>query len=258
MRRRAFPADARPTPGSPESPSGATSEAAPAPADPRLLDRARREVLQLAYWELQDATLAAAAVIVAFAAGVGWLETSFRPWPWFAAMLAATAFRFQLTRRFGRVAAGPYDYHRWARLHVAVVLATGLGWGVSVWLFPTFAQPGTPALVHGLILAGLAAGATRVLLPVRGASTAYLLLVLAPLALRLAAAGDLAGLAGAASIGAFVAYLARAAIRHQETLPPGTRGTRGRDRLRPRRAFRAGIGPAGSARTRGGREPGQG
>jgi len=197
------------------------AESAPSAAlsrDPACETLARFELLKLAYRELKDATLASATTAIAFAAALGTMMPSTSVWIWLGAMLAAAAYRLRLNAAFHRVEARLSDYPRWARHHVAATLSTGLGWGASVWLFSTLAQNNILGLVHVLILAGVTAGASRLLIPVGNGGMAYLLVVMLPLAARFFAEADVTGLTGGACVLAFTFYLFGSARRHQRAL----------------------------------------
>jgi len=201
-----------------ELPTSAPTPAAPDSSRAALEAQARFELLRLAYRELEDATFASGAIALAFAAALATLLPSPLVWIWLGAMAASAGYRLQIARAFHRAASTAADYGRWSRHHVAATLSSGLGWGASVWLFPTLESDSPLALVHVLILVGLTAGATRILLPVRGGSLGYLLAVMLPLAARLFLEADLAGLTGGVCTVAFVVYLAGAAVRHHRVL----------------------------------------
>ena len=188
------------------------------PRDPACEPLARFELLKLAYRELKDATLASATTAIAFAVALGTTMPSPSVWIWLGAMLAAAGYRLRLNAAFHRAEAQPSDYPRWARHHLAATLISGLGWGASVWLFSTLEQTNVLGLVHVLILAGVTAGASRLLIPVGNGGMSFLLVVMLPLAARFFAEADITGLTGGACVLAFTTYLFGAARRHQRAL----------------------------------------
>ena len=186
--------------------------------DPSLVEGARLELLKLAYRELKDSTLLSGAAAITFAIALGTVMPSHLVWFWLAAMIASAGYRLRLASLFHRTGPAPRDHARWSRHHVAATLSTGLGWGASVWLFPTFEQNPSLGLVHVLILAGLSSGATRLLLPLRWGGMAYLLAALLPLAARLFVDADVTGITGGICVLAFILYLAGSATRHHRSV----------------------------------------
>lgn len=211
---------ASPPSGSRRPRRGAEPTAPPASLsdDPSLVERTRVEVLKLAYRELKDASLASGAAAIAFAIAIGTVMPSLLVWLWLAAMLGTTGYRLRLAATFPRTGPVPRDHARWSRHHMAATLSTGLGWGASVWLFPTLEQNAPLGLVHVLILAGVSTGATRLLLPPRWGGIAYLLAALLPLAARLFVEADVTGITGGSCVMAFILYMAGAASRHHRSL----------------------------------------
>jgi signal transduction histidine kinase/ActR/RegA family two-component response regulator len=199
-------------------PGSSTTPSASPPRDPACETLASFELLKLAYRELKDATLASATIAIAFAGALGTTMPSTSVWIWLGVMLAAAGYRLRLNAAFHRFEVQPSDYPRWARHHVAATLSSGLGWGASVWLFPTLEQTNVLGLVHVLILASVTAGASRLLIPVGNGGRGYLLVVMLPLAARFFAAADVTGLTGGACVLAFTFYLFGAARRHQSAL----------------------------------------
>jgi signal transduction histidine kinase/ActR/RegA family two-component response regulator len=185
---------------------------------PAIEDRARVELVRLAYRELKDGTLASGATAVGFALAVGFEMPTTGLWVWLGVMLAISGYRLWLAAAFHRVELAAAAVPRWALRYVSGTTAAGLGWGASVWLFPTLEQNGTLGIVHVLILAGLTTGAARLLLPLRPGSVTYLLAVMAPLALKFFAQADVSGVVAGLCVTAFVVYMIRAADRIHRAL----------------------------------------
>jgi hypothetical protein len=95
---------------------------------------------------------------------------------------------------------------------------TGLGWGVSVWLFPTLEYHSKLGVLHVLVLAGVSTAATRLLIPMHKGGIVYLLAVLVPLAARFVAQGDFAGVMVAFCIVIFLVYMGSATLRNHRVL----------------------------------------
>jgi two-component system, sensor histidine kinase len=205
--------------------------ASPAPASitsssssplPRVRHRsfeveARSELVRIAYRELKAATLASAAAATAFAFALSVTMPSVELWVWLGFMLAISAFRLGLNLAFGRAEGRSPDFSSWALWHVVGTTLTGLGWGLSVWLFPTWEDPRL-GLLHVLVLAGVSTAAARLLLPMHKGSIAYLLAVLVPLATRFLAYGDVTGVAIGVCVIIFLAYMTSATLRNRRLL----------------------------------------
>src|SRR4029453_16268234 len=85
-------------------------------------------------------------------------------------------------------------------------------------LFPTLERGSLLGVVHVLVLAGVTAGAARLLLPMRKGSVAYLLAVMIPLAARFIAFGDVAEILIGLCVIIFLLYMVSASLRSHQTL----------------------------------------
>ncbi len=210
--------------------STASVSAAPVPAPPAPAPhsrehpteiKARIELVKMAYRELAGGTLASSGTAVAFAIAVGATLgfSSAVLWPWLALMVGVAGYRLWLAQAFFRASpAEPAEFSRWGLRYIIATTLTGIGWGVSAWLFPTLKENSPLGIAHVLILAGLTTGSARLLLPMRKGSLAYLVVVMVPLAARFFANGDLPGITVGVCVVLFIVYMASAMQHSHRTL----------------------------------------
>jgi signal transduction histidine kinase/CheY-like chemotaxis protein len=180
----------------------------------------RVELVRMAFRELASGTAASAATATAFAIMVG-VAPDARLGAiggWLAVIVVASLYRINLARAFHRCEPAAQEDPRWGLKFIAGTTVTGLAWGLSVWLFPTVEPGNHLGIVHALMLAGIATGSTRLLLPMRKGSIIYLVAIMGPLALRFAAHGDVPGIMFAVCVAVFTAYLISATLRNHHTL----------------------------------------
>ncbi len=197
----------------------------PAPAVPRTRDhpieaRTRAELVSMAFRELTGSTLASTGVAIAFAVAIGKDTPSLSLWAWLGVMLGIAGYRLWLAASFKRLQGRPATEvpPSWGLNYIVGTTLTGLGWGLSAWVFPTFRTAGPLGIVHVLVLAGLVTGSSRLLLPMRKGSIAYLLAIMAPLAIRFAANGTMVGAALGVCVCIFIAYMWSAMLHGHEML----------------------------------------
>ncbi|MES2694115.1 MAG: histidine kinase dimerization/phospho-acceptor domain-containing protein, partial [Verrucomicrobiota bacterium] len=199
------------------------SISAPRPRGHPIEVKARLELVRTAYLELKSGTWASAACAVFFSIAVvveygDYLIPGF----WLGVMIGFAIYRFWLARAFDRLRpvadSNPAIVVNWGFRYVIATTLTGVGWGLSVWLFPTLSRPDTLAIVHVLILAGLTTGSARLLLPMRKGSVAYLLVVMVPLAARFISYGNPSGFTAGICVLVFVAYMISATLHNHRTL----------------------------------------
>jgi two-component system, sensor histidine kinase len=178
--------------------------------------RVRIELVRMAFAELNGATLASAGVAAAFGIMLAVHAPSTTLWGWLAGLTAVLAYRFWLALGFRRTNPAPEHLSRWAARLITATTLTGLGWGVSTWLFPTLPPGNALGVVHVFMLAGLTTGSTRLLLTMRKGSLAYLLAINIPLALRLFANADVAGILLGACVVIFSLYMSSAMRRNHQ------------------------------------------
>jgi signal transduction histidine kinase len=133
-------------------------------------------------------------------------------------MAVTAGFRFWLTVTFHRAEPHPDHFPRWGLRYIVATTLTGLGWGASVWLFPTLEEAGTLGLLHVLMLAAVTTGAARLLLPMRKGSIAYLIAVMLPLATRFFAFADIPGFMVGLGVIVFTGYMASSILRSHRML----------------------------------------
>lgn len=178
----------------------------------------RIELVKMAFVELAGGTVASTCAVIAFTLALATRYATLRLWCWTGAMVAIALYRFWLASRFKQRNPPPAEYSQWAFRLVIATTATALGWGLSVWIFPTLTSGGRLGVAHVLILAGMTTGATRMLLPLRKGSIAYLMAMMGPLALRFFAQVDLVGATLGACTTFFVIYMRHAMLRNQRML----------------------------------------
>ncbi len=140
-------------------------------------------------------------------------------WMWLTLMLVVAGFRIWLVGAFKQAKPSVEDSPLWGLRYISATTVTGLGWGASVWIFPTLKHGATTlGLAHLLILAGLVTGSARLLLPMRKGSVAYLLAMMFPVAALFFSFGTAVGLSLGLCIIAFIAYMASATLHNHKTL----------------------------------------
>ena len=182
--------------------------------------KTRIELVKMAYRELASGTLASAGVALAFSLAAATEVKSQTLWWWLAAMLAVAAYRLGLAAAFRRAlpTTTPTESSQWGLRYVVATSITGLGWGVSAWLFPTLKTGSSLGMLHVMILAGLVTGSARLLLPMRKGSLIYLYLMLVPVAVRFFANGDVTGMTLGFCLIILITYLTTATLHNHQTL----------------------------------------
>ncbi len=180
--------------------------------------RVRYELVRMAYKELSLATLTSTAAAVVFVSVVDLTSTTTGLWTWLAVILALSVYRVWLARAFDRTQPGPAETPRWGLLLVVATTLSSAAWGATPWLFPELLQPGFIGRSHVLLLAGLATGSARMLLPMRKGGIAYLVAMMVPLGARYVVAGNLPGIALGVCVLFFIAFMAAATLHNHRTL----------------------------------------
>ncbi|MEO6244836.1 MAG: ATP-binding protein [Opitutaceae bacterium] len=170
----------------------------------------RSELVALAYRELGPATLVSFGAALALAVGIGRVLPAIVMW--LTGVIGVSAYGLWLGKKFRTARPPAEEAALWEWRHLATTTLAALGWGASVWLFPTFSG-GALGIFHALILAGLIAGSTRLLLAHRASHLTFLAALGAPVALRLFMTGDPSGFALGGAMLTLVSILAVAAIR---------------------------------------------
>jgi signal transduction histidine kinase/CheY-like chemotaxis protein len=208
--------DSAPPVSAPASPPA--SGIPPRSRDHPIEAQARTELVRIAYRELKNGTLASAGVTLAFGVVLAVQLPSRAVWIWLGYMLAVLGFRLWLAYAFQRKQPTPSGYPRWGFRYIVATTLTALGWGASIWIFPTLDRGISLGIVHVLVLAGVTTGATRLLLPMRKGSAAYLLAVMIPVAGRFVTFGDLSGILVGLCIMIFLVYMISATLRSHQLL----------------------------------------
>ena len=103
---------------------------------------ARIELVRIAYAELGSGTLASTAAMLAFSIVMATRFLSPMLVYWSLVMLGIAGYRFWLAGRFRRASPGPEDCATWGLRLIGATTATGLGWGITAWIFPTLIEGG--------------------------------------------------------------------------------------------------------------------
>lgn len=177
----------------------------------------RVELVKIAFAELGSGTIASSGAALAFAIIMATHFLSPLLWTWVFGMAALAAYRFWLAAKFNQATPSPEDCPRWALKLIVATTATGLGWGLTAWVFPTLVEGSPLSAAHVLVLAGMTTGSARLLLPLRKGSVAYLLAIMGPVCLRFFAEADLIGAAMGGCTIFFVVYMAHATLRNHKT-----------------------------------------
>ena len=180
------------------------------PAQVPAVMQVRAELVALAYRELGPGTLVSFGAALALAVGIGRVLPAIVMW--IAGMFIVSGYGLWLGKKFRVARPATDETPLWEWRHLATTTLAALGWGASVWLFPTFSG-GALGIFHALILAGLIAGSTRLLLAHRASHITFLAALGAPVALRLFMTGDASGLALGGAVIVLVAVLAVAGGR---------------------------------------------
>jgi signal transduction histidine kinase len=180
--------------------------------------KTRVALVRMAFAELKRATLASVAIAVVFAIAASMSTDSAAVWWWLGFMVAVTGYRLWLAAAFKRSNPGPDDTPRWALRFVVATVSTGAAWGATAVMFP-FLNRVSPFLVpHILLLAGISTGASRLLLPMRKGSIAFIIAIMTPVGVSFFAQADLIGCTLGAGVGLYIWFMASATLHYHRTL----------------------------------------
>ncbi|MCX6956505.1 MAG: ATP-binding protein [Verrucomicrobia bacterium] len=180
--------------------------------------KTRVELVRMAFGALQNGTLLSAGVAVVFAVATTFKLQSVAVWWWLGIMLAIAAYRLWLARAFVRVNPSPEETPKWALRFVVATVLTGAGWGATAVLFPSLHHDSSFVVPHALLLAGLSTGSSRLLLPMRKGSIAYLIAIMTPMGLTFLADGDLTGITLGLGVFLYVWFMGTATLYYHRTL----------------------------------------
>eukprot|EP01031_Cornospumella_fuschlensis_P000381 gene381-481_t len=175
-----MPADAKP------ALPAATPPAPPVPHVPQRADpveiKTRVELVRMAFRELRGVTYASTGAAIVFAIAAAQTSSSLPMiGGWLAFVLGLGAYRLWLDQGFRVAQPGPDDSPKWAFRFVAAATLSGFAWGVTAWMFPFLERDSPYSIPHTLLLAGLSTGSSRILLPMRKGSIAYLAVIAFPM-----------------------------------------------------------------------------
>lgn len=180
--------------------------------------RAEIELVRIAYGDLVNGTIASTGAAIAFAVAVNIEHPSQTLWTWLAVMLGLAGYRLLLARGYMNSESTAEAAAYWGNRYAFATTLTGLGWGTSTWIFPLLAPESALGVIHVLLLAGLVTGSSRMLVPLRTGSIAYLTVVLLPLAARFFANADFVGTTVGVAVVLFTCYLISATLQSREAL----------------------------------------
>ncbi len=176
------------------------------------------ELIKVAYGGLVNGALASIGGVAAFSLALTAAHPEQSHATWAVTMAGITLYQLRLARAFARAKPDPDDAPRWGtRLSVATTL-TGIGWGASAWIFPTLGPHSPVAIIHVLLLAGLATGSARLLLPLRQGCIAFFAAVMIPLAARFFSELNPAGITAGGCVLLFIATMISAVLHNHKTL----------------------------------------
>lgn len=182
--------------------------------------RTRVELVRIAYRELAVGTWISTGTAAAFALVVA-TEAPSRKLVWWLAYMALTiGWRFWLARVFKPVASENAEGEQspWGLRYVISTSLTAIGWGATSWLFPALHEPGALRMAHVLLVAGLATASLRMLLPLKKGSVIYVVVMVAPMAVRYFVDADWSGTVLGLCLSYFMCYTIWAARHNHLTL----------------------------------------
>jgi signal transduction histidine kinase/CheY-like chemotaxis protein len=182
--------------------------------------QARLILVQNAFREITTGLFASGLAAAGLAITIGLNAHSPVPWVWMSAMLVISGAAVVWVTSYRRANPNPdvASIGRWQSHLFTLATLIGLGWGTSAWLFPTLSSMHALGTAHVLVLFGLVMGATRVLESNGKAAAGFMVALLVPVAVRLFANLDLAGILLGLSVSVFSAYLVGAAAQNEKNL----------------------------------------
>ena len=225
------PAPARPVdaPAVAEAPAAAEAAAQPqmSPAEVQaqvlaarcpIEARTRVELVRMAFRELAGGVLASTAVAVLFGIVLFQAAPSQLAAAWLAVMLGLGAYRWWLAESFKRRAPSDAETPAWGFRFVVGSTVTGLGWGLSAWLFSPSEHNGAIAIIHMLMVAALVTGSSRVLLPMRKGSLVFIAAIMLPTSVRFLVEGTFVELAIGGGLLCYLAYQSLTTLHNHRVL----------------------------------------
>jgi len=180
--------------------------------------KTRVALVRMAFSELKRASLASVAIAIVFAVAISISTDSTSVWWWLGFMIAVTGYRLWLAAAFQRANPGPDETPRWALRFVAATVSTGAAWGATAAMFPLLNRAGPFLVPHILLLAGISTGASRLLLPMRKGSIAFIVAIMTPVGVSFFAQADLIGCTLGTGVGLYIWFMASATLHYHRTL----------------------------------------
>ncbi len=180
--------------------------------------KTRVELVRMAFTALKRGTVASISVALGFAIAASTITGSVLVWWWLGFMALVAGYRLWLAAAFDRANPGPDESPRWALRFVVATVTAGAAWGGTAIMFPFINRTGPYIVLHVLLLAGISAGSSRLLLPMRKGSVAFLVALMTPVALNFIYPGDLLGITLGIGVGLYVWFMASANLHYHRTL----------------------------------------
>jgi signal transduction histidine kinase/CheY-like chemotaxis protein len=173
------------------------------------------DLTRLLFEQLPASLVITAANGLLVAAAMSLVSSPAGAWVWFAALLVILVARGLLMVRYRR-AGEARSSTDWARRFALGAAATGLAWGLSVFLLPSHVL--TYQVFLGFVISGMVAGAIPSLSACLEAYLFYMLGALVPFALRMIVIGDELAFTFLALILLFAVFMWLNARRYHRTL----------------------------------------
>ncbi len=180
--------------------------------------KTRVELVRLAFGELKRGTLVSISLAGAFALTAPTVAGAAIVWWWLGFMALVTGYSLWLSAAFGRANPGPDETPGWAQRFVWVTVTTGAAWGATAVMFPFLNRTSPYIVFHVLLLAGISAGSSRLLLPLRKGSVTLMVVLMTPVGLSFFAQQDLMGATLGGGVCLYVWFMASAGLHYQRTL----------------------------------------
>jgi len=188
----------------------------PSPSDePSLDQQVDAELLRIAYDDARGGVGATLIVGGLFALVIGYAQSPWIAMVWMAVLMTIAGARLWSIHRFRTTVS--HDHGSARRVFIVGATLSGLCFGIMPWLV----YDSDDAFLLSVVLmgsVGMAAGATRSLLPIPLANTLYILATLVPLLVRYLAFGSPPALGMAVIVACFASYLLYSSRQHRRTL----------------------------------------
>ncbi|EGV19769.1 response regulator [Thiocapsa marina] len=173
------------------------------------------DLTRLLFEQLPASLLITAANALLVAAAMSFVSSPAGAWIWFAALVVILLARGLLMLRYRRAGEARFSAD-WTRRFALGAAATGLAWGLSVFLLPSHVL--TYQVFLGFVISGMVAGAIPSLSACPAAYLYYMLGALVPFALRMIVIGDELAYTFLALILLFAVFMWLNARRYHRTL----------------------------------------